>query len=106
VRLAIPTRSWEDYLELGVHEIRHYGRNSPQTCRRLRASLVALEDAVLPGHRPAVRRQLLILDKSVTKAFLDSDERQFALGEDPQGIGGASRAPGGDDTDTSPPDFG
>jgi uncharacterized membrane protein len=104
VRLAIPTRSWEDYLELGVHEIRHYGRTSPQTCRRLRALLVDLQDAVLPGYRPAVRRQLLILDKTVTEAFLDPDGRQFALQEDRQGIGGASRSSRSDDADVRPPD--
>ena len=104
VRLAIPTRSWEDYLELGVHEIRQYGRTSPQTCRRLRALLIDLEDAVLPGYRPAVRRHLLILDKTVAEAFLDSGERQFALREDRQGIGGASRSPGSDDADRIPPD--
>jgi uncharacterized membrane protein len=97
VRLAIPTRSWEDYLDLGVHEIRQYGRTSPQTCRRLRALLIDLEDRVLPEHRPAVRRQLVILDRTVTEAFTDSDEREFALREDRQGIGGASRSPGIED---------
>jgi uncharacterized membrane protein len=97
VRLAVPTRSWEDYLELGVTEIRHYGRTSPQTCRRLRALLVDLEDTVLPGCRPAVRRQLVILDRTVAEAFIDSGEREFALRKDRQGIGGASRPPGGDD---------
>ena len=97
VRLAVSTRSWEDYLGLGVTEIRHYGRNSPQTCRRLRAMLVDLESSVLPANRAEVRRQLEVLDKMIVEAFADSDEREFAFREDRQGIGGASRPPGGDD---------
>jgi uncharacterized membrane protein len=97
VRLAVPTRTWEDYLALGVNEIRHYGRNSPQTCRRLRALLVDLEAAVLPVNRPAVQQQLVMLDKMVTEAFADRDQREFALRHDRQGIGGASHRPGVDD---------
>jgi uncharacterized membrane protein len=103
VRLAVPARSWDDYLELGVHEIRRYGRISPQTCRRLRALLVDLEDRVLPGYRPAVQRQLVTLDRTVTDAFADSDEREFALREDRQGIGGASCRPGGEDAGGTAP---
>jgi uncharacterized membrane protein len=97
VRLAVPARTWEDYLALGVTEIRHYGRNSPQTCRRLRALLVDLEAAVLPDNRPTVHRQLMMLDKMVTEAFADPDQREFALRRDRQGIGGASHHPGVDD---------
>ena len=40
--------TWEDYLELGVSEIRQYGATSPQVCRRLRALLVDLEATCLP----------------------------------------------------------
>jgi uncharacterized membrane protein len=104
VRLAVPTRGWDDYLELGVHEIRRYGRASPQTCRRLRALLVDLEGTVLPAYRPAVRRQLVILDRTVTEAFPDGYEHDFALREDRQGIGGASRPPGGDHAGRTSPD--
>ena len=97
VRLAVPTRTWEDYLALGVNEIRHYGRNSPQTCRRLRAMLIDLQAAVPPANRPTVSRQLMMLDKMVTESFADSDQREFALRHDRQGIGGASHQPGVDD---------
>jgi len=41
-RLVIPGRSWEDYLQLAVTEIREYGATSTQVCRRLRALLEAL----------------------------------------------------------------
>ncbi|MDN5780284.1 MAG: DUF2254 domain-containing protein, partial [Humibacillus sp.] len=46
VRLAVPTRSWEEYLQLGVCEVRQYGITSAQTSRRLRAMLVDLQDRI------------------------------------------------------------
>ena len=52
LRLAVHTRSWDDYLDLGVSEIRQYGRESPQICRRLRAMLMDLDSAVLPVTPP------------------------------------------------------
>jgi uncharacterized membrane protein len=48
-RLVIPGRSWEDYLQLAVTEIREYGATSTQVCRRLRALLEALLRS--GGHR-------------------------------------------------------
>jgi uncharacterized membrane protein len=93
LRLAVPTRSWDDYLDLGVSEIRQYGRGSPQTCRRLRAMLKDFDSVVLPVHRPAVRRQLEVLDETVRLSFGDGEEQTFALRQDRQGIGGPSQAP-------------
>jgi uncharacterized membrane protein len=93
LRLAFRMRTWDDYLHLGVSEIRQYGRDSPQVCRRLRAMLADLEDTVLPVNRPAVRRELEVLDRTVRLSFVDSAEQAFALGRDRQGIGGASQAP-------------
>ncbi|MDX6302928.1 MAG: hypothetical protein QOF53_4142 [Nocardioidaceae bacterium] len=93
VRLTVPTRSWEDYLELAISEIRLYGATSPQVCRRLRAMLVDLEAMVPPGRRAAVAEQLALLDRTVSESFPDPELQHFALGEDRQGIGGASRPP-------------
>jgi uncharacterized membrane protein len=93
VRLTVPTRSWEDYLELGVSEIRLYGATSPQVCRRLRAMLMDLAAMVPPDRRSAVADQLALLDRTVDESFPDPDLRRFAMGEDRQGIGGASRPP-------------
>lgn len=97
MRLAVPTRSWEDYLQLGVSEVRQYGGTSAQTSRRLRAMLVDLENRVPRGRRAAVARQLVILDRIVAAAFLDPDERIFALAQDRQGIGGATQRVFGSD---------
>ena len=88
-RLTVPLRSWEDYLSLGVTEIGHYGRSSPQTCRRLRALLSDLEARVAPANRPAVRDQLEWLDAAVRQGFADAADQEFASRADRQGIGGA-----------------
>jgi uncharacterized membrane protein len=93
LRLASRMRTWDDYLHLGVSEIRQYGGGSPQVCRRLRAMLADLEDTVLPVNRPAVQRELEVLDRTVRLSFDDGAEQAFALGLDRQGIGGASLAP-------------
>jgi uncharacterized membrane protein len=94
LRLALPTRSWDDYLELGVSEIRQYGRRSPQICRRLRAMLDDLEVAVLPVNRPSVRREAIMLQRMVMREFDDVGDRESAMTADRQGIGGAPQPPG------------
>lgn len=93
-RLLVATRTWEDFLHLGVNEVRSYGITSTQTVRRLRAMLADLECDVTPERRAAVVRQRSILDRMVIAAFSDFDERAFALGTDHQGIGGSSRTAG------------
>jgi uncharacterized membrane protein len=93
VRMLTPTRTWEDYLDLGVSEIRYYGRSSPQTCRRLRAMLNDLEGAVAAANRPAVKKQLVALDRTVLENFTDESDRAFAMTSDEQGLGGASTWP-------------
>ena len=102
IRLAAPTRSWDDYLVLAVTEIRTYGASSLQICRRLRALLLDLESGVVPVNQPAVRRQLALLDRTVDESFPDAEDRCQARVADRQGIGGASRAPGHPDGGSRP----
>jgi uncharacterized membrane protein len=94
VRLAFPRRSWCDYLDLGVTEIRRYGSTSVQVTRRLRAMLEDLRAVVPPELQPVVEQQLTALHRCVTMSITDPHERAFALGSDPQGLGGASVLPG------------
>jgi uncharacterized membrane protein len=94
IRLALPSRRWDDYLELSITEIRQYGATSLQVCRRLRAVLLDLAAEVLPDYQPAVLRELFLLDRTVDAAFPDDDDRRQARVADRQGIGGASRHPG------------
>jgi len=87
-RVVLPTRTWDDMLELGVTEIRRYGTRSMQVCRRLRALLETLRSSVRERNRPAVEAELHRLDRAVAAAFADEDERAYAMRADRQGIGG------------------
>jgi uncharacterized membrane protein len=100
-RLVLPGRSWEDYLELAVTEIRDYGASSVQVCRRLRALLEGLLTTLPETCGPALRAELGLLDRAVDREFADAPSHAVALTPDPQGIGGRHRrggAPG-----SSPP---
>lgn len=89
-RLVVSGRTWDHYLELAVCEILDYGRSSVQVCRRLRAMLDGLLDALPPEQKPAVRRQLTLLQESVERTFTDPSRRAVAQQADSQGIGGQS----------------
>ncbi|MFJ3582022.1 DUF2254 domain-containing protein [Streptomyces sp. NPDC090127] len=87
-RLVLPGRTWDDYLQLAVCEIRDYGGSSTQICRRLRAMLDGLLEALPPQHHPSVHTQLDLLHASVERAFTDPARRSLAHQPDLQGIGG------------------
>ncbi|MGW6985342.1 DUF2254 domain-containing protein [Streptomyces sp. NPDC054932] len=93
-RLVLPGRSWEDYLQLGISEIRDYGATSLQVCRRLRALLEDLLESQPAGRLPAVRAELALLDQSVRRTFADAARLSSALTADRQGIGGGRRTRG------------
>jgi uncharacterized membrane protein len=92
--LLIPARSWEDYLTLGVTEIREYGSTAIQVMRRMRAMLEELREEVRAEHRPAVEEELARLHTTVARAFADSVDLDRADTADPQGIGGRTEPPG------------
>lgn len=91
-RVVIPSRTWEDYLALGVTEVRHYGGGSVQVARRLRALLLRLRDEVLPRHRAAVDEELARLEATVRAAIGASADLDRALAADGQGLGGPTQA--------------
>ena len=87
VRLIIPMPSWEDFLAVGLTEIRHYGATSAQVMRRLRA---LLDDLILdapPSRRPALQEQLTYLDQTIARSWPDPTERELALVADRHGLG-------------------
>ncbi|MFD3327442.1 DUF2254 domain-containing protein [Streptomyces sp. NPDC058701] len=90
-RLVVPGRGWDDYLQLGVTEIREYGSTSLQVCRRLRALLQDLLRSQPSEHLPAVRAELALLDEAVGRAFADPVRRADARTADRQGIGTGRR---------------
>ena len=92
--LVIPVRSWEDYLQLGVTEIREFGSGSVQVVRRMRAMLEELHDEVRPEHRPAVEEEIRRLSETVSRTFANSVDLDRAGVADAQGIGSAAPAAG------------
>jgi len=90
-RLLMPGRTWEDYLALGVTEIREYGSTSIQVMRRLRAMLEDLRESARPDCRSAVKAEIAKLDATVGVGFAGSVDKDQAQVRDRQGIGGPGR---------------
>jgi uncharacterized membrane protein len=90
-RVIVPGRRWEQYLELGVTEIRQYGATSVQVSRRLRAALEELYVQVPSQHRTAVADELCKLEAFVAEHVEAGAERSLALASDRQGLGGPAR---------------
>ena len=86
--VMVPVRRWEEFLSLGVTEIREYGASSIQVMRRLRAVLEELRESVPPERRPAVDAELARLDATVARRFAGTVDLDLANAADPQGIGG------------------
>ena len=87
VRLVVPLPGWEDFLAVGLTEIRQYGATSTQVARRLRAVLEDLCRLAPAGRRPALEQQLVLLDQAVARAYPDPAERDLALVADRHGLG-------------------
>src|SRR6478752_2798313 len=57
-RVEIPGRTWAEYLQLAVTEIRTYGTHAVQVCRRLRSLLNGLLVVAAPHRRDAIQAEL------------------------------------------------
>ena len=91
--VVMVTPGWEDFVTLGLTEIREYGATSVQITRRLRALLEELLRTVRPEHRPAVEEELRRLDASVAEAWRDTVDLDRASVADSQGIGDPALGP-------------
>ena len=89
--VVMVTRRWEDFVTLGLTEIREYGATSVQIMRRLRALLEELLETVRPEHRAAVEEELRRLDATVADVWHDSVDHDRASRADGQGIGKPAR---------------
>lgn len=87
VRLVVPLPSWEDFVSVGLTEIRQYGAPSLQVARRLRAVLQDLIDRAPAARRPALEAELLRLDETVEHSFPNPIDRRLALVADRHGLG-------------------
>lgn len=90
VRFVYRTPAWEDFVQLAVTEIRHFGGESIQVSRRLRAMLENLIETLPPMRAPLLRQELSLLQRSAERFFPDPEDRALAEESDPQGVGSKS----------------
>lgn len=90
LRVIFRTPNWEDFVHLAFSEIRYCGSNNLQIVRRLRAMIENLVQT-LPQHRhTALRGELSLLDREITKNFNYAEDLALARIADTQGLGGHS----------------
>ena len=87
VRLVYRTPAWEDFVRLAVTEIRHFGGQSIQIARRLRAMLENLIQTLPETRAPLLRDELDLLDRSAERFFPEPEDRAMAGISDSQGVG-------------------
>jgi len=89
LRVIYRTPDWDDYINLAITEIRHYGKDSIQVVRRLRALLENLIEAVPPQRAASLREELEILNRGLEQDFRDPEDRIRAASADSLGVGGS-----------------
>src|SRR5678810_339552 len=89
VRLIYRRPNWEDFVLLATTEIRHYGRDSIQVQRRLRAMLEDLIETLAAQRTPILKKDLSLLATSIKRTFPDLDDQELAESGDLQEIGGS-----------------
>ncbi|HSZ55480.1 MAG TPA: DUF2254 domain-containing protein [Tepidisphaeraceae bacterium] len=78
LRLVYRRPTWEDYVSLAATETRHYGKDSIQVVRRLKAMFLDLIQS-LPDNRAAtLRRQLNLLHRTCERSFAEPEDRASA----------------------------
>lgn len=87
VRLVYRTPAWEDFVQLAVTEIRHFGSESIQIARRLRAMLEDLIRTLPEVRAPLLRQELNLLRRSAERFFVEPEDRALAEVSDSQGVG-------------------
>ncbi len=91
LRVIVPFPSWDDFVCLGLDEIRFYGSSSVQVMRRMNA-VVSEMTAVLPEERLAALRYWKDrLRTTVHQSFSNEQDRLVASVEDHQGLGMSRR---------------
>lgn len=89
LRVVFRTPNWEDFVHLACCEIRFYGAENLQIARRLRALLVTLADTLPPERRPALIKELDLLDRMTSVLYTLPEDLALARIPDSQGLGGS-----------------
>lgn len=92
VRLFVRARRWEDFVALGIDEVRRAGGQHLQILRRLRALLLDLIEVSPTARQPPLQQRLELVDAMAGQ--LDTvQDRELAGQVDPQGLGGPGVQP-------------
>ena len=91
LRLSIPHPTWDDFLALGLGEIRYYGGTSVQVMRRMSALITDLIAALPPERLPGLHHQRRRLAQLIALSFADDEGKTEAQVEDRQGLGASHR---------------
>jgi uncharacterized membrane protein len=92
-RVIFRTPNWDDFVELSCREIRLYGAENYQIARRLRAMLENLAATLPENRRPALLKELRLLDQALAALNLLPDDLALARTSDLQGLGAPMRQP-------------
>jgi uncharacterized membrane protein len=87
LRVVSPNMVWKDLLDLSLTEIRHYGAETPQIARRLRALLLGPAEQAPAARRCGLEDHLARLDAAVRAGYSDAAERAYTETPDHLGIG-------------------
>ncbi len=91
LRLVYRTPDWDDFVRLAVTEIRHFGGESIQVARRLRAMLDNLLQTLPEQRVPLLRQELNLVHRTTERLFAEPEDRVMADTSDLQGVGGKHR---------------
>jgi uncharacterized membrane protein len=91
LRLIFRTPNWENFVHITFREIRQCGANSLQVVRRLRAMIENLTQTLPEQRHAALREELDLLNRAITRHFTFSEDLALARIPDPQGMGGSVR---------------
>jgi uncharacterized membrane protein len=87
LRLVLPRPGWDDYVALGLDEIRQYGSGSLQVMRRIEFMLDDLLAWTPERRRPVLLEQRRYLDLARRRGFQDLPEQEIAADSSAQGHG-------------------
>jgi uncharacterized membrane protein len=104
LRLVYRTPDWEDFVYLAVTEIRHFGCESIQIARRMRAMLNNLLQTLPEARAPLLRLELALLHRSAERFFSEPEDRALAAVSDFQGVGGKPEQKKLSANDAKPPE--
>ncbi|MDQ4048314.1 MAG: DUF2254 domain-containing protein [Actinomycetota bacterium] len=88
-RGSVPAPTWDEYVDLALTEIRHYGAGSPQVARRLRALYASLLAVADETQRPRIELEEELLDEALGAGVRDARMREILSRPDALGLGGA-----------------